>query len=195
MSSTQPRGKAAGTLTASRRDTLQTQLASYTAQVGELTAPPKAQRPWKYVVIHHSATPSGGLDAIDREHRERIGSDGCGYHFVIGNGTDTPDGQIEVAVRWSNQKGGMHCRDGKLPDINEYGIGICLVGDFEQSQPTPRQIEATRALVAYLSQRYTIPANHVNTHAQVAESPTVCPGPKFPMDQILNSTTTPLANR
>jgi hypothetical protein len=34
--------------------------------------------------------------------------------------------------------------------INEVGIGICLIGNFEQTRPTPRQLMAFRELVDYL---------------------------------------------
>ena len=151
----------------------------------DLFAPPKADRPWKYVVIHHSANPTGGYDQIDREHRKIQGWDGCGYHFVIGNGTDSPDGQIEVARRWASQKQGLHCRNGKYPDINEYGIGICLIGDFDKSEPTAKQLAAVKALTAYLAERYQIPANKIGTHGQMASSQTACPGENFPADEIL----------
>ncbi len=112
--------------------------------------PGKAERPWQYIVLHHSAGATGGYDQIDREHRKILGYEGCGYHFVIGNGTDTPDGQIEVGDRWADQKQGVHCRNGKTPAVNEYGIGICLVGNFDQAAPTPKQVAAAAALVSYL---------------------------------------------
>ncbi len=150
----------------------------------DLFQPPKADRPWKYVVVHHSATDKGGLDEIDREHRKVLGFEGCGYHFVIGNGTDSPDGQIEIADRWFNQKHGVHCRNGKTSDVNEYGIGICLVGNFDQTEPTPKQIAAARALVAYLSDRYQIKSDHVGSHDQFADGPTACPGKNFPSEAI-----------
>jgi len=153
----------------------------------DLFSPPKADRPWKYIVLHHSANATGGYDSIDKEHRSRLGWQGCGYHFVIGNGTESPDGQIEVARRWAEQKHGVHCRDGKNPDVNEYGIGICLVGDLEKSPPTERQIAAARALVEYLGERYHIAADRTETHAHVAASPTSCPGRLFPTQTILGS--------
>ena len=69
---------------------------------------------------------------------------------MIGNGNGSADGQIEVAQRWNNQKQGVHCRNARTHDVDEYGIGICLVGDLDKQPPTPRQIAATQALVAYL---------------------------------------------
>jgi hypothetical protein len=146
----------------------------------ELFYPNKADRPWKYVVLHHSASPSGNYDQIDAEHRKVLGYDGCGYHFVIGNGTGSEDGQIEVAQRWVNQKHGVHCRNAKNSEIDEYGIGICFVGDLDKEPPTDRQVAAARALVAYLRSRYAIDPARVETHAHLAATPTVCPGKFFP---------------
>ena len=121
------------------------------SSANELFYPNKADRPWRYIVLHHSASAAGNYDEIDREHRKLLGYDGCGYHFIIGNGNGSGDGQIEVAQRWNNQKQGIHCRNARTHEVDEYGIGICLVGDLDQQPPTPRQVAATQALVAYLS--------------------------------------------
>ncbi|QEH37259.1 N-acetylmuramoyl-L-alanine amidase [Aquisphaera giovannonii] len=153
----------------------------------ELYYPSKADRPWQYVVLHHSANHDGSLDSIDAEHRKVLGYDGCGYHFVIGNGTGSPDGRIEIAQRWARQKHGVHCRNARQSDIDEYGIGICLVGNLDKEPPTPRQVEAARALVGYLGDRYRIDASRIETHAEVAATQTVCPGRYFDMDAILGN--------
>ena len=125
------------------------------SESNELFYPTKADRPWQYIVLHHSANASGNYDQIDGEHRKVLGYDGCGYHFVIGNGTGSDDGQIEVAQRWVKQKHGVHCRNAKTAEIDEYGIGICLIGDLDKEPPTPRQVAAAKALIAYLSSRYS----------------------------------------
>ncbi len=170
-----------------RQASLSERVTPYVNDPGDLFSPPKADRPWKYIVLHHSANETGAYDSIDREHRERLGWQGCGYHFIIGNGSESPDGRIEVARRWTDQKHGVHCRDGKNPDVNEYGIGICLVGDLEKTPPTVKQIAAARALVAYLGDRYHIANDHTETHAHLAASPTSCPGRLFPAQAILGS--------
>ena len=69
---------------------------------------------------------------------------GMAYHFVIGNGTDTGDGEIEVGDRWVKQLQGGHVKDDAINDI---AIGICLVGDFTRTDPTPKQIDALVDLV------------------------------------------------
>jgi hypothetical protein len=171
----------------SKRATFRSRVTSFVNDPNDLFTPPKADRTWRYIVLHHSAHATGGYAQLDRDHRQELGTKGCGYHFVIGNGTESPDGQIEVAERWSDQKGGAHCRDAKLPDVNDYGIGICLIGDLDQSEPTPKQIQAAQALVAYLQDRYAISPEHIGTHSALAQNPTACPGKHFPTQAILGA--------
>jgi N-acetylmuramoyl-L-alanine amidase len=134
--------------------------------------PPVAPRPWRWIVIHHSATTTGGAAAFDTMHRAK-GWDELGYDFVIGNGTDTADGQIEVGPRWTKQKYGAHA---KTPDnrFNEYGIGICLVGNFDVERPTPKQMQSLTRLVSYLMRTYHITPDRVMGHSDT--KPTECPG-------------------
>lgn len=129
-------------------------------------------RQWKWIVIHHSSTAAGGAKAFDQGHRDK-GWDELGYDFVIGNGSYTGDGQVEVGPRWIKQKTGAHA---STPDhkYNEYGIGICLVGDFEITRPSARQMESLAKLVAFLQKRYNIPADRVIGHRDTKS--TDCPG-------------------
>jgi N-acetylmuramoyl-L-alanine amidase len=135
-----------------------------------ITAAPNA---WKWIVIHHSATTVGGAARFDREHREVRHFDELGYHFVVGNGTDTADGAVEVGSRWPKQKWGAHAQ---TPDeqFNKFGIGICLVGNFDQQQPSDSQLRATSKLVAYLMKTYGISPSHVIGHGDTKR--TDCPG-------------------
>ncbi|HEV7299197.1 MAG TPA: peptidoglycan recognition family protein [Tepidisphaeraceae bacterium] len=135
-------------------------------------APPVPARAWKYVVVHHSATAGGGAAAFDRMHKAK-GWDGLGYDFVIGNGTDTADGQVEVGFRWKQQITGAHAR---TPDnrYNEYGIGICLVGNFDVDRPTAAQMQSLSKLVAYLTRTYRITPDNVIGHRDTKS--TECPG-------------------
>jgi hypothetical protein len=178
--------RTASTSGRARRVTVQDRLRPFLGEGkgNELFYPNKADRPWQYIVLHHSASPEGSYDQIDSEHRKVLGYDGCGYHFVIGNGTGSEDGRIEVAQRWVNQKHGVHCRNAKNATIDEYGIGICLVGDLDKQAPTPRQVAAAKALIAYLAARYRIASDRVETHTHVAATPTVCPGRYFPTEAL-----------
>ncbi|MDB5293486.1 MAG: to N-acetylmuramoyl-L-alanine amidase lysozyme [Phycisphaerales bacterium] len=131
-----------------------------------------AARQWQWIVIHHSATPTGGAAAFDKMHRAK-GWDELGYHFVIGNGTDTHDGQVEVGSRWPKQKYGAHA---KTPDekYNNFGIGICLVGNFDVSHPTDAQMKSLARLTSYLMKTYHISPDHVLGHRDTKS--TDCPG-------------------
>ena len=139
---------------------------------------------WTTIVIHHSATERGGAKSFDRYHRKR-GWDELGYHFVIGNGTDTPDGYVEVGPRWHKQKHGAHC---KTPDnyFNEHGIGICLVGNFNETRPTRRQLASLARLVRFLSHQCGISPSQVTTHSSVTHK-TQCPGRNFPLAALRRS--------
>jgi hypothetical protein len=140
---------------------------------GPLAWTPKAPaRPWKWIVIHHSASPAGSASVFDKEHKAK-GWDGVGYHFVIGNGTNSGDGQVEVTARWPVQKWGAHAKtmDNRF---NEYGIGICLVGNFDSTRPTAAQLKSLTRLTAYLMQAYHISPQNVVGHRDTKA--TECPG-------------------
>ena len=143
-----------------------------TAAVPRDWIPSVRPRAWSAIVVHHSATPVGGAARFDREHREK-GWDELGYDFVIGNGTDTGDGQIEVGSRWIKQKVGAHA---KTPDnwYNEHGIGICLVGNFDGGRPSPAQMRSLARLVAFMMKTYRIPADQIVGHGDTKA--TDCPG-------------------
>jgi hypothetical protein len=134
---------------------------------------PKAPaRPWRWIVIHHSASPSGSMSVFDKEHKAK-GWDGVGYHFVIGNGTNSGDGQIEVTPRWPVQKWGAHAKTADNR-FNEYGIGICMVGNFDVEHPTQKQLASLARLTAFLAKTYRIPVTNVIGHRDT--KPTECPG-------------------
>jgi N-acetylmuramoyl-L-alanine amidase len=147
---------------------------------GNLDVPLRQQ--WKYIVIHHSATDEGSANTFDRFHKER-GWRGVGYDFVIGNGNGSADGLVEVTFRWEEQVPGAHAGD---KEYNEYGIGICLVGDFDNEYPTPRQMQALVALVNGLQERCRIPTSNVLMHRQVRPGGTHCPGRYFPFYEFVS---------
>ena len=133
---------------------------------------------WTHIVIHHSATKSGNAAQFDKIHRLR-GWDGLGYHFVIGNGDGSPEGKIEVGPRWKNQIRGAHAG---VAYYNKYGIGICLVGNFEETSPDRAQIDALVKLIRWLQIKCDIPAKNVIGHRDVKS--TLCPGKYFPMREV-----------
>lgn len=145
------------------------------------TDPSVPPRDWKYIVLHHSASLRGSAEIFDQAHRQR-GWKCLGYHFVIGNGIDQPDGGIAAGPRWYSQEAGAHANSALY---NEHGIGICLVGNFDQDTPTPAQLTALRSLITRLCHRYNIPASGVVGHNQVRlGGSTACPGKNFPLKEL-----------
>jgi len=135
---------------------------------------------WQYIVLHHSATVCGNAESFDEHHRSQ-GSDELAYHFVIGNGEGSGDGKIEVGSRWQSQKHGAHA--GKEP-FNMHGIGICLVGDFENGGlVTDAQFDALLKLCAHLVREHNIPLVNIKRHLDFRE--TKCPGVDFPFDALI----------
>jgi hypothetical protein len=196
-------GPAAETGATARASDLRRRLdASEVREYGDFHWPAEAEmRPWKYVLVHHSAADVGSVEIIDRGHRRR-GSEwkGIGYDFVIGNGQGAADGEIRATFRWTNQEEGAHA--GVLA-YNQEAVGICLVGDFSSPEqltsewrrlrregepppagaPSAEQMESLRFLVLYLLIKLDLPPESVLGHREI--KPDICPGGNFPMERFL----------
>jgi hypothetical protein len=144
---------------------------------------PVARRRWRFIVVHNSGTRQGNARIFDYYHRYvRKMPNGLAYHFVIGNGTSSGNGQIEIGNRWTRQINGGHVHSDYL---NNIALGICLVGDFNRDLPTKEQLEALDELIRYLRIRVGKidgkPAI-VKAHKEInpPQWPTDCPGDRFP---------------
>jgi N-acetylmuramoyl-L-alanine amidase-like protein len=145
-------------------------------------APVQRER-WKFIIVHNSGTRQGNARAFDYYHRHvRRMPNGLAYHFVVGNGTSSGNGQIEIGDRWRRQINGGHVHSDYLNNIS---LGICLVGDFNHTRPTRAQLDATEELIKYLRDRCgkvdgrSIP---VRPHREMNPPrwATDCPGDAFP---------------
>jgi hypothetical protein len=137
---------------------------------------------WKYIIIHNSGTRQGNARIFDVYHRRvRKMQNGLAYHFVIGNGNSSGDGEIEIGNRWTRQINGGHVASDYLNDI---ALGICLVGDLNRDQPTKAQLAAIDELVTYLRGRIGKikgKPSIVKGHKEINPKPTDCPGDRFPL--------------
>jgi hypothetical protein len=144
---------------------------------------PVARGRWQYIVVHNSGTRQGNAAAFDYYHRHfRRMQNGLAYHFVIGNGTSTGNGQVEIGDRWRRQINGGHVHSDYL---NNIALGICLVGDFNRDQPTRAQLDCCEELIRYLRQRCGKVGDHwpiVKPHRDINPPrwATDCPGDVFP---------------
>lgn len=138
----------------------------------------------KYIIIHHSYTPRD-LDAtlseqsFNRNHRSRQFPSAefggktwyIGYHYVI-------YGDGELRQYRSHNTVGAHTKEQKM---NMQSIGICLVGNFDEEDPSEAQLETLRDLVAELQNDYSIPAENIKPHRHYATYKS-CYGSKLPDD-------------
>ncbi|HEV8618340.1 MAG TPA: N-acetylmuramoyl-L-alanine amidase [Candidatus Udaeobacter sp.] len=144
---------------------------------------PVKRRRWQFIVVHNSGTRQGNARAFDYYHRNvRRMRNGLAYHFVIGNGTSSGNGQIEIGDRWRRQINGGHVHSDYLNNIS---LGICLVGDFNRDQPTRAQLESCEELIRYLRERcgkVGMRSIIVRPHREMNPPrwATDCPGDDFP---------------
>lgn len=140
---------------------------------------------WDSIVIHHSASDTSTPEGMREWHMNGRGWDELGYHFVIGNGVRYEDGKVFVGNRWTRQMHGAHC---KTPNnhYNDHGIGICLIGDFQNSQPSPKQIQSLAQLTQFLMGQCGIKKDRILTHGGVTHK-TECPGRNFNIASLMRS--------
>ncbi len=135
---------------------------------------------YRGIVIHHSATASGDLDAIRRVHHERGWSEAA-YHLVLSNGsTEIPAGHLEPTRRflyWLPSVGTSRST------CNVLSIHLCVVGDYENA-PFPDGLRSAMGFtVATLQRRYGIPDSRVALHRDC--NATLCPGRHLETDALL----------
>jgi hypothetical protein len=100
---------------------------------------------WKYIFLHHTKGKRGDALSIG-------GKNGFGDHFLIGNGDGCGDGEIQIGARWTSQQGARPIG----ASLADNSISICIVGDFDQSNPTPAQIRNLQRLIQTLQRRFGI---------------------------------------
>lgn len=157
-----------------------------TSKVPRAWIPPSSlERKWTAIIIHHSGTKEGNAAVFDRWHRQGRHWEGVGYNFVIGNGYGSNDGEVEVTFRWREQKTGAHCGGTPGNWANRDAAGICLVGDFNQTVPSRRQMQSLVKLVRFLQSRYGIPKSRIYGHRTTPGTrKTDCPGRNFSIARL-----------
>ena len=132
------------------------------------------------LIIHHSATTTGCSRVFRAFHRAINGWVDIGYHFVIGNGSLSEDGEVEEGrPKWAV---GAHARE-----HNEDTIGICLVGDFSDIYPTEDQLKSLGMLLKSLFSEYGLSSSNIILHRDLSGCKTECPGKNLTKEMIINS--------
>ena len=130
---------------------------------------------WRTITVNHSGTLQGAAALFDKDHKRRH-MGGLFYHFVIGNGTTTFDGDLEVGWRWKKQVKANRPND----------VQICLVGDFTRQEVSGPQFATLVHLIRILEQDYEIPVRSVRRHQDVRGTHTECPGNRFPFQRLVS---------
>ena len=130
---------------------------------------------WQTITVHHSGTLKGCARNFHRDHLRR-GLGGLFYHFVIGNGSYSGDGEIEVGWRWKKQ----------VKANRPHDIQICVVGDFNRQFPTQAQFHSLVNLIAVLREEYAISIDDIRRHEDIKGKRTECPGEYFPFLKLLS---------
>jgi len=136
---------------------------------------------WQKIVIHHTASPTevrrlGKIVPVDaamiREWHKTKGWIDIGYHFVI-----MPDGRCQEG-RHIYQPG-AHCN---VERRNFIGIGVCLIGNFSETEVPEVQLVGLVNKVVQLMEVFKLGLEAVELHRDVPGAATECPGRYFPMD-------------
>ncbi|MEO1201551.1 MAG: peptidoglycan recognition family protein [Pseudomonadota bacterium] len=141
---------------------------------------------WRYIVIHHSAGDFGTIEFLQEVHRQRQALDpidAIPYHYVIGNGNGLGMGEIASDWRGNLNVWGAHV-SGNNSARNFFGLGICMIGNFETSDVPEPQFDALVTLCRSLMRRYSIKRDDVGFHGQIPGEATRCPGRRFPTERL-----------
>jgi hypothetical protein len=130
-----------------------------------------AMAPINAITVHHTAysrpAPGQGSSAmrsIQRDHQDSEGWADIGYHFVI-----DPEGGIWEGRPLLAQ--GAHAGDSQS---NRGNIGVCLMGNFEESDVPWAQRTALERLLESLRNHFVLARSDVHPHSRYRS--TLCPG-------------------
>jgi len=115
-----------------------------------------------YIVIHHSLTADSGTvswGAIRKYHMEVENWKDIGYHF----GIEDINGRHEILIGRMPDMPGAHCSAARM---NDRGIGICIVGNFDLVDPLGEALQQARAVCRFLIRLYAIPRERVIGHRE-----------------------------
>lgn len=127
------------------------------------------------IVIHHSLTKDSetvSWGAIRRYHTKTLGWSGIGYHW----GIELLRDQTEILVGRMPDIKGAHVRG-----YNADSLGICIVGNFDETPPPLQSWMQAVRLVKWLKKKY--PEAEILGHRELDPNKS-CPGKLFSMDQF-----------
>ena len=122
---------------------------------GVLTYPENLKSVLNTIVVHHSAFAYIGPGEVQDLHMDRRGFADVAYHFLIDSDGIIYEGR-ELNIRGAHVQG-----------FNTGSVGIVLLGNFNDEQPSEPQVESLQKLVDYL--RYTYEIRYLAGHKDYPE--------------------------
>ncbi len=133
------------------------------------------------IVVHHTGSSIlGPLDSpklVKLRHKYLRGFEDIGYHYLIGNGYLTGDGEIYQGR--DIEKIGAHAKG-----HNKDSLGIALIGNFNISRPTENQWESLIELLYSQCDMYDLNPSNIYGHKELEGADTSCPGKHVNMNRI-----------
>jgi len=148
-----------------------------------------------HIVLHHSLTKDSktvSWGAIRRYHTNPEGPykfRDIGYHY----GIELVGDYYEILWGRAPDETGAHCRNARM---NHIGIGICVVGNYDEIEPPQGAMDKLDYLVKHLMSQYEIPWSNVIGHRDAGLMDgkdwekgefKSCPGVKFPLNEFRKS--------
>jgi N-acetyl-anhydromuramyl-L-alanine amidase AmpD len=100
-----------------------------------------------------------------------------GYHY----GLEKVGGRYQILFGRMPIERGAHCYQ---QGMNRKSLGICCVGNFDESPPPEAQLKLLERLVDSLMRIYVIPLSNIKRHSDYATYKS-CPGTQFPWEQFI----------
>lgn len=117
---------------------------------------------WTPVWFDDARATADRLEGIRKSHIARMAAADIGYHYIIDRGGRVWEGR-------SIDYQGAHVRE-----HNEHNIGVMVLGNFDQQQPSAAQLATLRSTLLSLMSQYRLRSNKIYTHQELNK--TDCPG-------------------
>lgn len=126
----------------------------------------------KRIVLHHSATDTGTPEAFARYHVEKLGWPGIAYTYVVGRDGTVYRCQEDSTISYH------------AAGANKDSLGVCMVGNFDNYEPSMQQLRAAMDLLQWLCGKYGLGIKAVIGHREVPGTKKSCPGKRINMDKL-----------
>jgi N-acetylmuramoyl-L-alanine amidase len=132
----------------------------------------------QFIIVHHTERNNDFPLFVKLRHKYLRGWDDIGYHYLIGNSRPfTKDGEIYIGR--PETVPGAHARG-----YNFNSIGICLIGNFNKTFPSVKQMNALVNIISEIADYYSIVSQNIFGHSELPEVKKKCPGRNINMDEV-----------